>query len=102
VNDREAVKKMLRGHAAAAEMQKRLLAAEGPRAETSFAEAAALIDVLEDLHGWPGERSTLADRGVQEVRRRWAKIQKHYRAKARAERGSADRDDAREARARTR
>lgn len=93
---------MLRGHVAAAEMQKRLLAAEGPREETSFEDAIALITVVDELHGWPGQRSRLGERGVEEVRRRWAKIQRHYRAKARADRRTPNRDDARKARSRAR
>jgi hypothetical protein len=82
VNDREAVKKMLRGHAAAAEMQKRLLAAEGPMPEQAIAEALAALDLLEDMGLWPAARDTLAEREVEEVRRRWAKVQKRYRAEA--------------------
>ena len=40
---------MLRGHAAAAEMQKRLLVAEGPRVESSFADAVALITMVDEV-----------------------------------------------------
>jgi hypothetical protein len=102
VGDREAVKKMLRGHAAAAEMKKRILVAEGPRAETSVADALELMALVDQLHGWPGERSTLEERGIEEVRQRWAKIQRHYRAKARAGRPASRRSYALEARSRTR
>lgn len=73
---------MLRGHAAAAEMQKRLLVAEGPQPEQAIAEALSALDLLEDMGQWPGARDTLAEREVEEVRRRWAKVQKRYRAKA--------------------
>ena len=84
VDEREAVKRMLRGHAAAAEMQKRLLAAEGPQPEQAIAEALSALTLLEEMGRWPGPRDTLAEREVEEVRRRWAKVQRRYRARARS------------------
>jgi hypothetical protein len=101
VDDREAVKKMLRGHAAAAEMQKRLLVAEGPRKETSFADALSLFELIDDLHGWPSVRDRLAEDGVEEVRRRWAKIQ-HEAREAAGQRRAPRRKDSRQARTRAR
>lgn len=83
MDDREAVKKWLRGQKAAEEMQKRLLAAEGPQPEKAIAEALSALDLLEDMAQWPGPRDTLAEREVEEVRRRWAKVQRRYRALAR-------------------
>lgn len=82
VDQRTAVKNWLRGQAAAEEMQKRLLAAEGPQPEQAMAEALSALTLLEEMGLWPGPRDTLAEREVEEVRRRWAKIQKRCRARA--------------------
>jgi hypothetical protein len=84
MRDREAVRKMVRGHAAAAEMQKRVLAAEGPQPEQAIAEALSALTLLEDMGQWPGPRDTLAEREVEEVRSRWAKVQRRYRSLARS------------------
>lgn len=75
---------MLRGHAAAAEMQKRLVAAEGPQPEQAIAEALSALTLLEEMGCWPGPRDTLAEREVEEVRGRWAKVQRRYRSLARS------------------
>lgn len=106
MNQREAIKRMIRGHAAAEELQRRLRAAEGPNPERAMADALALLDLVESRGAWPGPRDTLAEREVQEVRRRWAKIQKRARTAtkedARAEGARTSSGNARKTRTRAR
>jgi hypothetical protein len=73
---------MRRGHAAAAKESSRLVAAEGPRPEQAVAEALAALRILEEMGLWPGPRDTLSEREAEEVRRRWAKIQRRARERA--------------------
>jgi hypothetical protein len=74
------------GHAAAAERQRRLLAEEGPRPAQAVAESLAALNALEAMGLWPGPRDEIAERGVEQVRRRWAKVQKRAKQQAKARR----------------
>lgn len=69
-----------RGHAAAAARKRELLRAEGPRPEQAVAEALSALEALEAMGAWPGPRDPVSEREVRKVRRRWARIQRHYRA----------------------
>jgi hypothetical protein len=80
------VKRWRLGHMAAAERQRRLLAEEGPRPAQAVAESLAALNALEAMGLWPGPRDEIAERGVEQVRRRWAKIQKRAKQQARARR----------------
>jgi hypothetical protein len=80
------VKRWRLGHAAAAERQRRLLAEEGPRPAQAVAESLAALNALEAMGLWPGPRDEIAERGVEQVRRRWAKVQKRAKQQAKARR----------------
>lgn len=79
------------GQAAAAERQRRLLAEEGPRPTQAVAECLAALSALKAMGLWPGPRDPIAERAVEQVRRRWAKVQKRARQQARARSASARR-----------
>lgn len=69
-----------KGQAAAAARQRELMRAEGPRPEQAVAESLAALNALADMGMWPGPRDPVTERGVWEVRRRWARIERHARA----------------------
>lgn len=69
-----------KGQEAGAARQRELLREEGPRPEQSIAEALDALDALAAMGLWPGPRDPVSERGVQEVRRRWALIQRNARA----------------------
>jgi hypothetical protein len=56
-----------------------LQAAEGPRPARAVAHALSALAALEAMGRWPGPRDPIAERAVAEVRRRWARIQRHAR-----------------------
>jgi hypothetical protein len=78
------VKRWRLGHAIAAERQRRLLAEEGPRPAQAVAESISALNALEAMGLWPGPRDEIAERGVEQVRRRWAKVQKRAKQQAQA------------------
>jgi hypothetical protein len=80
------VKRWRLGHAAAAERQRRLLAEEGPRPAQAVAESMAALNALEAMGLWPGPRDEISERGVERVRRRWAKVQQRAKQQAQARR----------------
>jgi hypothetical protein len=80
------VKRWRFGHAVAAERQRRLLADEGPRPAQAVAECLSALNALETMGLWPGPRDEVAERGVEQVRRRWAKVQKRAKQQAEAKR----------------
>jgi hypothetical protein len=53
-----------------------LLRAEGPRPEQAVAEALSAAAALSSQGQWPAPRDPVAERGVEEVRRRWVRIKK--------------------------
>ena len=67
-----AIRRWKKGHAAAAQRQRSLLAAEGPRPVLAVAELLSALNALYAMGMWPGPRD-------QQVRRRWAQVQ--HRAK---------------------
>lgn len=69
-----------RGLAAAAARQRELSYAEGPSPEQAVAEALSALNALDEMGAWPGPRDPVSERGVREVRRRWARIQRLARA----------------------
>ena len=72
------------GHAAAAERQRRLLAEDGPRPDQAVAESLSALNALEAMGLWPGPRDEIAELGVEQVRLRWAKVQKRAKQQAQA------------------
>jgi hypothetical protein len=67
---------MRRGQQAAAERQRELLRAEGPQPEQAVAEALAAVAALAAEGKWPGPRDPVSERAVEEVRRRWVRIER--------------------------
>lgn len=80
MDERANIRKLRRGQQAAAARKLELARAEGPRPEQAVAEALDALDALAEMDLWPGPRDEVSERAVQEVRRRWARIQRHARA----------------------
>jgi hypothetical protein len=72
--------RMRRGQQAAAERQRELLRAEGAQPEQAVTEALAAAAALVSEGKWPAPRDPVSERGVEEVRRRWAHIEHRARA----------------------
>ena len=79
VHDDNPVLRMRRGHEAAAARQRELMRAEGPRPEQAVAEALAAAAALAAEGKWPGPRDAVSERAVEEVRRRWVRIENRAR-----------------------
>ena len=77
--ERLAIRRWLDGQRAAAELQFALQAAEGPRPARAVAHLLSALSALESMGRWPGPRDPVSEHAVQEVRRRWARIQQHAR-----------------------
>jgi hypothetical protein len=76
------VARMRRGHAAAAARARALARAEGPQPARAVAEALAAIAALASMGSWPAPRDPATERSVEEVCRRWARIERRARAAA--------------------
>jgi hypothetical protein len=81
-----AIVRMLRGQRAAAQRQRTLLRAEGPRPEQAVAEAISAAAALAAEGAWPGPRDPVTERAVQAVRRRWVRITKNAKKAAASKR----------------
>jgi hypothetical protein len=66
---------MRRGHAAAAARQRELARIEGARPEQAVTEALAAVAALASMGRWPCPRDPAGERSVEEVRRRWVRIE---------------------------
>jgi hypothetical protein len=73
---------MRRGHAAAAAKKRQLDQEEGPRPHQAMAEALSALNALAEMGLWPAPRDPAAERAIEEVRRRWARIGKRARKEA--------------------
>lgn len=80
------MKRWRHGQAVAADRQRRLLAEEGPRPVQAVAESLSALNALETMGLWPGPRDEISELGVEQVRRRWAKVQKRAKRQAQARR----------------
>lgn len=67
---------------AAEELQRRLRAAEGPKPAQAVAESLSALNALAAMHMWPGQLDPISEQQVQDVRRRWARIQRRARAQS--------------------
>lgn len=76
------VRRWRRGMQAAKEFERSLRAAEGPRPAQAVAELLSVLNALEAMGRWPGPRDPVSEQRVQEVRERWARIQRRARAQA--------------------
>jgi len=68
---------MMRGFGAAATRQRELMRAEGPRPEQAVAEAIAAAEALAEEGRWPAPRDPVSQRAVEQVRQRWALIERN-------------------------
>jgi len=57
-----------------------LQATEGPRPDRAVVQSLSALSALETMGRWPGPRDDVSEHAVQEVRRRWARIQQRARA----------------------
>jgi hypothetical protein len=70
-----------RGGQALAERRSRAaVRAEGPDPAQAVAESLAALNALAAMGLWPGPRDPVSERAVEEVRRRWARIERRARA----------------------
>jgi hypothetical protein len=76
----DAIRRFRAGHAAAGERQRALLQADGAGPAQAVAEAQDALRAMMELGLFPGPRDAVAERGVDEVRARWARIQRRARA----------------------
>jgi hypothetical protein len=76
---KRSIRRWLAGQRAAARLQRVLQAAEGPRPARAVAHSLSALSALEAMGRWPGPRDPVSERAVDEVRRRWARIQHHAR-----------------------
>jgi hypothetical protein len=82
LDEGERIRRWRRGMQAGEELQRRLRAAEGPRPAQAVAELFSVLNALEAMGRWPGPNDPVSEQGVQEVRERWARIQRRSRAQA--------------------
>lgn len=78
-NEKAAIARWRRGQEAAAARQRALQRATGPRPAQAIAEANSALDALRVMGRWPGPRDPVSERAVEEVRRRWARIERRAR-----------------------
>jgi hypothetical protein len=74
-DQRAAFRRWRRGHQAAARRQQQLLAEEGARPDVAIAESRAALNALEQISGFPSDRDPVAEAAIDDVRRRWARVQ---------------------------
>jgi len=66
-----------RGHALAAQRQRQLRAHTGAQPAQAVAESLSALNAMESMAIWPAPRDAFSERGIEEVRRRWARVQRH-------------------------
>jgi hypothetical protein len=74
--EKAAVRRWLHGQAAAAARSREAAARAGPDPRQAVAEALSAVRALGAMGVWPGPRDPASEAAVNEVRRRWAGIQK--------------------------
>lgn len=74
-SEKRALESMRRGHEAASRAAEAVARAEGAKPAQAIAEALSALNALADMGLWPGPRDPGSEREVEEVRRRWARIQ---------------------------
>lgn len=77
MDPKEAIQRMRRGQALAAERRRDLARDEGPRSEQAVAEALAAAAALARGGVWPAPRDPVSEAQVAAVRARWVKIERH-------------------------
>jgi hypothetical protein len=79
LDEAAAIRRWKRGHARATQRQRSLLAADGAQPALAVAESLSALNALDTMGMWPAPRDAIAEQGIQQVRRRWARVQ--HRAK---------------------
>ncbi len=70
------VRRWTRGHERAAHRQRSLLVEKGPDPRQSVAESLSALNAMDAMGMWPTPRDPISERAVQQVRRRWAQVQR--------------------------
>lgn len=78
-DERAAVRRWLAGQRASTRMQRTLQAAEGPRPARAVVQSLSALSALETMGRWPSPRDVVSERAIEEVRRRWVRIQQRAR-----------------------
>jgi hypothetical protein len=76
---KRSIRRWLAGQRATQRLQHALRVAEGPQPARAVAHSLSALSALETMGRWPGPRDPVSERAVDEVRRRWARIQHHAR-----------------------
>jgi hypothetical protein len=79
LDEAAAIRRWKRGHARSALRQRSLLAAAGAQPSLAIAESLSALNALDTMGMWPAPRDAISEQGIQQVRRRWARVQ--HRAK---------------------
>jgi len=79
LDEAAAIRRWKRGHAKSAQRQRSLLAAAGAQPALAVAESLSALNALDTMGMWPAPRDAISEHGIQQVRRRWARVQ--HRAK---------------------
>jgi len=79
LDEAAAIRRWKQGHAKSAQRQRSLLAAAGAQPALAVAESLSALNALEAMGMWPAPRDAISEQGIQQVRRRWARVQ--HRAK---------------------
>jgi hypothetical protein len=74
------IARLRRGHDAASARIAELRRAEGPQPARAVAEALSAARALSETGAWPGPRDPASERSVEEVRSRWACIERRAQA----------------------
>lgn len=72
------------GERLAEERQRSLRAAEGPRPTQAVAESLSALNALHAMGMWPGPLDPISEERVQDVRRRWVRVQRRAKYQAAA------------------
>jgi hypothetical protein len=79
LDEAAAIRRWKRGHAKATQRRRSLLLAEGAQPALAVAESLSALNALDTMGMWPAPRDAITEQGIQQVRRRWARVQ--HRAK---------------------
>lgn len=75
LDEAAALRRRKRGYEKATKRQHSLLAAEGAQPTLAVAESLSALNALEAMGMWPAPRDASSEQGIQQVRRRWARVQ---------------------------
>lgn len=79
LDEAAAIRRWKRGQARATQRQRSLLAVNGPEPAVAIAESLSALNAVDAMGMWPAPRDAISEQGIDQVRRRWARVQ--HRAK---------------------